>query len=35
VDPLVIALPLSTAALLVGWALDRHQVTVEKPAEAA
>jgi len=35
VDPLVIALPLATAALLVGWALDRHQVPLEKSAEAA
>jgi len=35
VDPLVVALPLSTAALLVGWALDRHEVTAEKAAEAA
>ncbi len=35
VDPLVVALPLSTAALLVGWALDRHEVALEKPAEAA
>jgi SSS family solute:Na+ symporter len=35
VDPLVIALPLSAGALLVGWALDRHQVIAENPAEAA
>ncbi len=35
VDPLVIALPLSAAALLVGWVLDRYGVPVEKGAEAA
>jgi SSS family solute:Na+ symporter len=35
VDPLVIALPLSTTALLVGWALDRHEVALEGPVEAA
>jgi SSS family solute:Na+ symporter len=35
VDPLVIALPLSAAALLVGWVLDRHLVPAEKAAEAA
>ncbi|MCM2466637.1 sodium:solute symporter family protein [Methanoculleus oceani] len=35
VDPLVIALPLSTAALLIGWVLDRHEVPAEKGAEAA
>ncbi|MDV2482220.1 sodium:solute symporter family protein [Methanoculleus sp. Wushi-C6] len=35
VDPLVIALPLSAAALAVGWALDRHDVVAEGPAEAA
>ncbi|MGI5937946.1 MULTISPECIES: sodium:solute symporter [Methanoculleus] len=35
VDPLVVALPLSTAALLVGWALDRHEVTAEEAAKAA
>lgn len=33
VDPLVIALPLSAAALLVGLVLDRHQVPAEKAAE--
>jgi SSS family solute:Na+ symporter len=35
VDPLVIALPLSTAALMVGWVLDRYGVPAEKAAEAA
>jgi SSS family solute:Na+ symporter len=35
VDPLVIALPFATAALVVGWALDRHQVPAEKAVEAA
>lgn len=35
VDPLVIALPLSAAALLVGWVLDRHEVALEGPAGAA
>ena len=30
VDPLVIALPLSMAALLVGCALDRHRVHAEQ-----
>lgn len=34
VDPLVIALPLSTAALLVGWALDRHEVTADTEESA-
>ena len=35
VDPLVVALPLSTAALLVGWALDRRPAPLEESAEAA
>jgi SSS family solute:Na+ symporter len=35
VDPLVIALPLSAAALLVGLVLDRNQVPAEKAAETA
>ena len=35
VDPLVVALPLSPAALLVGWALARHEVTAEEAAKAA
>lgn len=35
VDPLAIALPLSAGALLAGWALDRHDVIAEKPAEVA
>jgi len=35
VDPLVIALPVATAALVVGWALDRHEVPAEKAVEAA
>ena len=34
VDPLVIALPLSTAALLVGWVLDRHEVTADTEESA-
>ncbi|MDD3858532.1 MAG: sodium:solute symporter family protein, partial [Methanoculleus sp.] len=35
VDPLVVALPLSIAALAVGLVLDRHEVAVEESAGAA
>jgi len=34
VDPLVIALPLSTAALLIGWVLDRHRVHADQDESA-
>jgi len=34
VDPLVIALPLSTAALLVGWVLDRHEASADTEESA-
>ncbi|SCL76704.1 Propionate transporter [Methanoculleus chikugoensis] len=34
VDPLVIALPLSTAALLVGCVLDRHEVAADSEESA-
>lgn len=34
VDPLVVALPLSTMALLVGWMLDRHEVTADTEESA-
>ena len=35
VDPLVVALPLSIAALAVGLVLDRHEVGAEESAGAA
>lgn len=35
VDPLVVALPLSIAALAVGLVLDRHEVAVEESSGAA
>ncbi|MFA7563069.1 MAG: hypothetical protein WCY70_06475 [Methanoculleus sp.] len=33
-DPLVIALPLSTTALLVGWVLDHHEATADAEESA-